>query len=137
MDQEYGRPLAPRELAEKALSLIEGATYDFDLATEKDRELEVRRQGSKACEDAFHALVVLTDAILAGEGIPPKEDHSPRILALMNDLKRMDLADLYRVALRDLHHEGYDLQVFGPVQESTLRRVQDTINAEIEKYGLA
>ncbi|MBS1263322.1 MAG: hypothetical protein MAG715_00498 [Methanonatronarchaeales archaeon] len=120
---------AASEKRYKAHRLIEEAEEDFEAAQGLDEENEVKKKASRACEDAFHALVETVDVVLISHGKQVPRSHEER-REMLHDIGRNDLELLYGAAKDVLHTEGYYEQ---HVLKGSQRRLIDRIRAVIEK----
>jgi len=124
--------MATAEKRYKAHRLIEEAEQDFDAAQDLDEENEVKKRASKACEDAFHALVETVDVVLLSHGKKVPRSHEERINELRG-IGRDDLYLLYAAAKDRLHATGYyDQHVLTESQRDLIDRVKSVIEKELE-----
>lgn len=116
--EDLDRPLSPGEQLEKARRLLEESLTDLQAAQDAEEELGIRRRASLACERAFHALVLLANAVLGED----PGNHSRRVMAL-EDAGRADLANVYERAKDALHTDGYHGQQLTRRQAERLQEV--------------
>lgn len=121
--------MAATEKRYKAQRLIEEAEEDFEAAQGLEEENEVKKRASRACEDAFHALVETVDVVLISNGKQVPRSHEERLEAL-HDIGREELELLYGAAKDRLHTTGsYDQNIL----KGSQRRLIDRIKATVEK----
>ncbi|MBS1263821.1 MAG: hypothetical protein MAG715_01012 [Methanonatronarchaeales archaeon] len=118
------------EKAYKARELVEEGEFDYQRALDMEGEFRPRKVSSRACEAVFHALVELTDVVLARHGRVSPKNHEGRVNALL-DVGRSDLADLYEEAMFRLHDQGYYEQKLWPRAKETIDRVKAMVEKEL------
>jgi site-specific recombinase len=133
MAEALDRPLSQHERLRKAEAMLEEGTVGFESALEADEELDIRRRASVSCETAFHALAVVSDALIMAAGREPPRSHDARI-EVLQDINRSDLADLYQRAQASLHTSCYYGQRVGRIQKDTMRELVDAVRNELAKY---
>ena len=126
------RPLSVEERLQKAKALLRQGIEDFEAAERAEGELGIRRRGALACETAFHALVELTDVLIERSGHAAVDNHDRRIEAL-EDIGRLDLANLYERAMTALHISGDYGQRVGRRQSDRLRELRQVVERELQK----
>ena len=132
MAEAMERPLSPGERLRKAEAMLEEGLAGFEAAREAESELTTRRIAATSCEEAFHALGIVADALLLTERKPVPQSHDSRIEALKG-IDRPDLADLYQRAFASLHISCYYGQRLGPLQEEDMEELAGAVRREIGK----
>ncbi len=133
VEENYNRTLTLSERLDKTRRLLETAIQDFESAEKAEEELGLRRRASESCETAFHALVVLVDALLAEHALEAKS-HDDRIERL-EDIDRNDLVSIYERAMNALHVSGYYGQRIGRRQRDVLKESASLIERELERLA--
>ncbi|KXA88624.1 hypothetical protein AKJ40_02080 [candidate division MSBL1 archaeon SCGC-AAA259M10] len=121
----------PDERVAKAEKLLEEGKTKYEALEDLEKELGTIKRASEGCENVFHSLVEVSEAILSKHGQTAR-NHIERMDKL-SKIGRGDLADLYAIAKDHLHTSGYYGQQFNTIQKHTLERVEKKVKEEIEK----
>lgn len=122
----------PDERLAKAEELLEEGKTKYEALEALEGELGTIKRAATGCENVFHSLVEVAEAILSKHGLMAQTHMERR--EKLREIGRDDLADLYAIAKDDLHTSGYYGQQFNSIQKNTLERVEKKVKEEIGKF---